>query len=153
MAKAPRLGNIFELKTPKGFAYFQNTYKDDKFGHLIRILPGLYDTRPTSFSGLNQSKELYFIFFPLGAAVSRELVKYVADEPIPAWAQKPPIMRRAGGRSREGKVQNWFIPDGNGEKLVVKLNDEQKHFSLAQIWNDTMLIERICSGWLPENDI
>jgi hypothetical protein len=153
MAKAPKAGDVFQLKTPKGFAYFQFSHKDEEYGHLIRILPGLFDTPPASFRELSQSKELYCVFFPLAAAVSKCIVKHVANEPLPASAQKPPILRRPGGRGIGGKVLNWWIREPNGaEKKVDNLNVEQKHYSLAVIWNDTLLVERICSGWLPENE-
>jgi hypothetical protein len=61
-----------------------------------------------------------------------------------------PPMRRPGGRDAGGKVLNWWIHDDNGEKKVDRLNENQRHYSLAVIWNDTLLIERIYSGWLPE---
>jgi hypothetical protein len=153
MARASKPGDVYQISTPKGLAYFQYIRKDDEYGHLIRILPGIFETIPASFCELTQSKELYFIFFPLAAAVSKGIVKHVASEPLPVSAQKPPTMRRPGGRAAGGKVLNWWLRGPNGEeKKVDNLNEEQKRYSLAVIWNDTLLVERICSGWSPENE-
>ena len=150
MSRALRLGDIFQLRTPKGFAYIQYSYMDDEYGHLVRILPGVFNTTPSSFSQLSQSKELFFVFFPLAAAVSKGIVTKVAGETIPASAQKLPTMRRPGARDVNGRVLNWWIRDSHGEKKIDKLNGEQKSYSLAVIWNNTILVERICSGWRPE---
>lgn len=150
-AKA-RLGDIIEIKTPKGLAYAQYMHKNAEYGHLIRVLPGLFGSRPETFDKLANMKELYFIFFPLDAAVSRGIVTIISNEKIPQWTQKFPLMRRAGGRASGGKVLNWWIWDGEREWRVDKLDDEQKKLSIAAIWNDTLLIQRICEGWLPTQE-
>ena len=152
MAKILKIGDIFEIRTPKGLAYMQYTLKDAAMGHLIRILPGIFKDRPDSFKNIALSKELYFIFFPLAAAVNRKIVSFVANEEIPSWARKKPIMKREGGITREGKVLNWFINEGERQIIVDSLTEEQKKYSPEAIWNDTMLIERICKGWLPKDE-
>ena len=152
MAKTPKPGDIFQLKTPKGFAYIQYTHRDDEYGQLIRVLPGLFDVELSSFDKLSQKQALYFVFFPLSAAVSRGILTRMTNEPIPESAQSLPIMKRPGTRDSDGKVLSWWIKDGKSEKKVEKLNDKQRRYSLAVIWNDTLLVDRICSGWLPENE-
>ena len=47
--KRPRIGDVFEIETPKGLAYAQFTYNYKEppvYGVLIRVLPGLYESRP-----------------------------------------------------------------------------------------------------------
>jgi len=148
--KKIKFGDVYEINTPKGLAYIQYTYKEDVYGCLIRVLPGIFDTRPLSFSQLSQARELYFVFFPVGAAASKGIIKHVANEPIPQFAQQRPPMRKHGGIDADGKVLNWWIWDTKEEILVDQLNEEQRCYSIASIWNDTMLIERISSGWMPE---
>ena len=153
MARTIKPGDVFHIKTPKGLAFFQYTYKHDEYGHLIRILPGLFDAIPTAFEELAKIKELYYTFFPLSAAVAKGIVVYVARMTLPDSARKPPTLRRAGARARGGKALNWWIlSPGGDEFLVNELNEEQAQYSIAAIWNDTLLVERICSGWLPEQD-
>lgn len=112
--KRPRIGDVIEIETPGGLAYVQYTYNDKEppvWGALIRILPGLYPSRPEGFSDLVQGGERFFVFFPLGAACYRGLVKVVAHEEIPEHAHGLHPKR------------------------------------LNEIWNDTLLAERIASGW------
>jgi len=153
MAKALAIGDIFEIRTPKGFAYMQYTLKDPALGHLIRILKGVYKKRPKSFKEIVREKEIFYVFFPLSAAERRKIVAWVANEDIPESAKARPMMKKGGGVTREGKVLNWIISDGSSEKIVEKLSEEQKTYSPEEIWNDTMLIDRICSGWLPRDEV
>lgn len=146
-----KVGDIFEIATPRGLAYFQYTSKDSQYGHLIRILPGIFEARPTSLSTLAATKELYFTYFPLGAAFRQDIVQRVANEPIPQGSEKPRLMRRAGGR-RGKKVLNWFLSDGEKEWRVDRLNEDERDLSIKAIWNDTLLIERITEEWLPTHE-
>ena len=42
-------GDIYELNTPKGRVYLQYVYKDKMLGYLVRVLTGVYKTRPIIF--------------------------------------------------------------------------------------------------------
>lgn len=90
--KRPKIGDVLEIATPKGLAYFQYTDKDETYGALIRVLPGLYRHRPPEFSILVKEPERFFIFFPVGAAANRGIVKIVANEAIPDAARGIPPM-------------------------------------------------------------
>lgn len=148
----PKIGDIIEFTTPKGLAYAQYTHKDQKFGHLIRILPDTFTSRPERFDDLVERKELFFVFFPLSAATSRRLATIVSNEKIPMHSQGQPLMKKRGFITKDGKVLNWWIWDGKKEVAVERLTEEQKKFSIVEIINDTLLIERIIQGWLPEHD-
>ena len=66
--KRPQLGDVIEIKIPKGFAYAQYTHKHEKpprYGALIRVLPGLFQSRPSEFTSLVRQPERFFVFFPL----------------------------------------------------------------------------------------
>lgn len=157
--KRPKIGDVIEIETNQGLAYFQYTYKyiePPKYGALIRILPNLFENRPTDFSKLVNEKERFFVFFPLGAACNRNLVKIVANEPIPEESSGLPLMRLSSSyRSKSGSLVEYDcrIWNGKEERNVGKLTNKYKHLSLLQIWNDTLLIERIVSGWKPSDDL
>jgi hypothetical protein len=51
-----------------------------------------------------------------------------------------------------GKVKVWWLWDGEREWQVGELTEEQRGLSFREVWNDTLLIERIESGWTPETD-
>ena len=99
-----------------GLGYAQYVAHDTTLGPQIRVLPGVHKERPT-LPALVQQKALYYVHFPLGAAVRRGLVGIVDDQPLP-------------------------LP-------VASVRAEDNLFRLQEIWNDTLLAERIANGWGP----
>jgi len=62
-------------------------------------------------------------------------------------------MRMAGTlEPGSGRVLDWWVRDENGTRRVGDLTPELRKLSLAELWNDTLLIERIASGWSPEDE-
>ena len=148
----PRPGDIFEISTPRGLAYAQVTHHHPQYGALIRVLPGLFDARPASFDDLSGRPERFRAFFPLQAAVSRGLVTLVAHAPIPAGAQAFPTFRAGVVDPATGKVAVWWFWDGQREWRAGPLTDADRRMPIRGVWNDTLLVERIVSGWTPETD-
>jgi hypothetical protein len=124
--KRPAIGDIIEIRTPKGLAFAQFSHNDPDYGSLIRILPGVFDRRPNAFADLVRSEERFHIFFPLRVAVSRGIVEIVGTEPVPERDQRMPLMRVAGARDRSGKVLNWWLRDGEREWPVESLTADQQ---------------------------
>lgn len=151
--KRPKIGDILEIETPKGFAYMQYTHKHFKYGTLIRVLPGIFKEHLSDFSRLVNEEERFLVFFPVGAAANREIVSIVGHEEIPAHLLEFPLMRMAGGATREGKILNWWLFDGVREWRIDALKPEHHKLSIVEGWNDTLIIERITSGWTPDKYI
>jgi len=151
--KKPKIGDVIEIETPEGLAYFQYTHEHSKMGSLIRVLPGIYTERPLEFHHLVTQPDRFVTFFPLGAAVHRDIVRIVANEVIPSQARKFPLFRAAGARDRDGRVLNWWLCDGKREWFIGDLEPEHHKLPIEGIWNDTLLIERIVQGWKPEDDL
>jgi len=157
LQKRPKIGDVIEIATPKGLAYAQYTHKHVKpprWGYLIRVLPGLFHTRPTVFSELVRSEERFFVFFPLGAAVARDIVGIVAHEEIPERVRPFPLMRASGGiRDKTGRAMSWWLWNGERDWKIGKLSPEQCKLLIQTIVNDVALVDMIVSGWSPEDDI
>jgi hypothetical protein len=49
-AKKIKIGDIAEIKTAAGLAYVQYTHDSEDMGQIVRVLPGLYASRPTDFA-------------------------------------------------------------------------------------------------------
>jgi len=143
----PQLGDVIEIETPRGLAYAQYTHehKDPpRHGSLLHVLPGIYPERPSAFSDLVAEEDRFSVFFPLGAALKRRLVRIVANEPIPEAKQAFPVFR-----SRQGNV--WWLWDGRKERRAGR-GDTWTARAIDQVWNDKLLIDRIASGWTPADD-
>jgi hypothetical protein len=80
--KRPKIGDVVEIRTPKGLGYFQYVERDPTLGPRIRVLPGTFDERP-NIGAVAMRKAAYYVHFPLGAAVSRGLVAIVGSAPLP----------------------------------------------------------------------
>jgi len=156
-----RFGDVGEVKTPRGFGYFQMTHETKDMGQLIRVLPGLYPARPSALCHLVGQRQLYYVFFPFTLALRSKLIEVVTNCPIPELARDFPIMRKEAGSDRSGEVRHWII--GHGLKLYTledmqaalickTLTKEQKKISIAEIWGLPALIKNIARGWTPELD-
>lgn len=147
--KRIKLGDVFEINTPKGKAYLHYIYKHETLGALIRVLSGLYTDRPLDFEMLVSSKERYMISFPLSVANNRNIVERVSSYPADNF-DMPRFMR--DWHIISGEFLGWHIVDTETlqRQLVKNLTTEQKKLSPYGIWNDTLLIERLADDWSLE---
>jgi len=162
MAKdKPRIGDIFEVRTPAGLAYVQFTHEIGGMGTLIRILPGLHESRPEDFGALARQEELYFTFYPLRYALRDKQVEMVSHQEVPEWARPYPMMRLEWGSDATGKTVRWKIADASVQwtlaehqriPVVTELTPEQKQFSVHSIWTYAGLVKRLAQGWTPERE-
>lgn len=149
--KRPQIGDIIEIPTPKGLAYAQYSHEDPLMGSLLRVLPGLNAVRPAGFSDLVRMPERFVVFFPLKAAVARGTVQVVSQEQIPERCRPFPLFRGGNRNRATGRIEEWWLWDGQREWRVGKLAPEHRNLPLREIWNDTLLIERIAEGWSPSD--
>jgi hypothetical protein len=154
MAKKQKIliGDVIEISTAKGLAYAQFSHNHARYGVLLRILPGFFDTRPANLKEVVAHQELFVTFFPLQAAVDRKIFEVVANLPVPDSAKKFPLFRTGVVDPTTGKVKVWWLWDGEKEWKIGEITPEQRKLPLRGIWNDTLLIEKIESGWTPSND-
>jgi hypothetical protein len=83
----PRIGDVVEIRTPRGFAYAQYTHEHrepPRHGSLLRVLPGLYERQPQDLASLVEQEERFSVFFPLGAALARRIFRIVGNADVPA---------------------------------------------------------------------
>jgi hypothetical protein len=150
--KRPRIGDVIEIATPAGVAYAQYTHEHrdpPRYGSLLRILPGLYET-PPHVTALVQQEERFRVFFPLGAALNRGIFRIVANEDVPLSKQAFPLFRSRTVVKDVG-AGPWYMWDGTREWRARK-RERGTPRALHEVWNDTLLIERIASGWSPPEE-
>jgi hypothetical protein len=152
MSKRPKFGDIVEIQTSKGSAYAQYTHQHPTHGGLIRVFDEVFESRPDSFAGLVDQPVRFSAFLPVAAAVKRGLFKVVANERIALQHRSFPVFRNGIADPKTKKVAVWWFWDGEREWKVGELTPEQREMPIASVWNDTLLIERIESGWTPAND-
>lgn len=156
--KKSKFGDVFEIATPAGLAYVQFTHLNDVMGHLVRVLPGLFATRPEDIGELAKQKELYFVFYPLDYAWRDNKVSFVSNQPIPEWAQPYPLMRWMGFEDENGK-RPWKILRASDSltlefhqrtPLIWRLTPEQKKLSIHCLRGHEAMLMELARGWTPE---
>jgi hypothetical protein len=154
--KKARIGDICELKTSAGLAYIQYTHDNKSMGQLVRVLPGLFDTRPADFATLAKCRELYFVFYTLTYALREGLAEIVSNQPVPDWAQPYPLMRWSplGGIRDPWKIFNasrQLTPEEHRRTpLIYNLTPAQEKLSIDHLWPHPVMIKELARGWTPE---
>jgi hypothetical protein len=155
MPKRVKIGDILEIPTKKGLAYVQLSHNHEipplSMGELIRVLPGFFPERPAEFQSLANQKELYHTFIGAEVLVRRKIFSVVGHAEVPAAARKFPLFR-AGAITPAGKVEYWWLWDGEKEWRIGKLTDEQLDLPIRAFWNDLSLIYHLEVGWTPRKD-
>jgi hypothetical protein len=146
----PKIGDVMEIPTTKGLAYAQYTHQHTQFGGLIRVFDAIFESRPRDFSELVQGPVRFSTFFPVVAAIKRQIFKIVAHEKVAHHNQAFPVFRDGLEDPQTKKVAVWWFWDGQKEWRVGELTPQQRKMPLRGVWNDTMLISRIEKGWRPE---
>lgn len=152
--KRARFGDLVEVRTPRGLAYIQYTSKHPEYSDTVRVLPGLFEKRPPpeQLAAL-ATQEGYFTFYLVSLAVRYGLVEIIGEYPIPPGLEAPSKLLRAGLRTREGRALGWWLWDGVQEIPMKRpLTAEEKHISLASMWNHEYLVYRLAEEWRPEHE-
>jgi hypothetical protein len=148
-----RIGDVIEIPTAKGLAYAQITHKMPVYGHLIRVVEGIWRARPRALDEVVNTPTRFFTFFPVAAAVNQKIVSLAGNVSVPPQFADFPLMRKAGLEPPGGGKVDWWLWDGKEDWKIGSLTTEQRRLSIASVLNDTMLIHMIESDWRPETDI
>jgi hypothetical protein len=158
LAKKAKIGDIYEVRTPAGLAYLQYSHDGGDMGELVRVLPGLFRSRPTDFAELARQRELYFAFYTLKYALRNGQAEVVSRQPVPDWARRYPMMRWPGARDRTGKIVSWKIFRAS-EPLTIEthkripfvrtLTPEQEKLSIHQLWPHPVMVKELARRWTP----
>jgi|SRR5450830_1436947 len=146
-----KAGDVFSMQTASGSAYFQFVKKNPLMGALIRVLPGMYLNEP-DLDELVQKETNFWIFFPVGSALKKKIIQRVKNVVVPLHSKETPVFRTGVVDPSTGRVENWWFWDGEEGRMVGEITEEQRKFPIRGVWNDTLLIQRIEEGWLPEKD-
>ncbi|MCB1074837.1 MAG: hypothetical protein KDK59_04805 [Simkania sp.] len=147
------LGDVYEVQTSKGLAYFQYTHeytKPPKWGSLIRVLEGFYEKRPSDekLSEIAKKPHRFQTFCFLRSGIKDGEVNFIGNFPIPEFAQEFPIFKGTNSSPRKPKEEKiWWLWDGEKEWKVGFLStEEQKMYPLQKLCSISSLIKNIETG-------
>ena len=148
-----KIGDVFEVSTSKGLAYFQYTHehtKPPKWGSLIRVLEGFYDKRLSQEELIDLVKKPHrfqtFCFLQQGFKEGK--IIHVGNFLVPEFAQKFPIFKGSNALPGKDPLEKvWWLWDGEKEWKVGKLSlEEQKKYPLHGICDVSALTVNIETG-------
>ncbi len=144
-----KIGDVYEIRTPKGFAYMQLTHMHREppvLGDLVRVMPGFYSERPSDLESIIQNEERFRTFIPINATIKIGLAEFVRTIPVPESKRPFPHFRLRADIL--GERASWWIWDGEKDSKVGRtLTEEQRQLPICSTWNGVLLVERIVSGW------
>ncbi len=157
MAKRPIFGDVFELKTEIGLAYIQyvNRYTDPPgYGDLVRVLDGVFDTRPKDFTELVRKKEIYYeyvvsVLYPL----NKKWIERVGWAEVPEKFKTIPEFRMIGlPDNKTQKVNFWRIWKNGKERRLGKMTEkyiDMPNLGTGGVFGIASCIEE---SYTPRND-
>lgn len=154
----PKIGDVIEITTPQGFAYAQFTHDHPMGGEVLRILPGLYASRPADLASLVQQRERYVTFYAVRAALRDDEIEVaiVGQFPIPARNRPFPLFRSPMLPDPiTGEIPFWTLWDGRDSttaRRVERLTEAQRDLPPGGFPSHPLFIEQIVSGWQPRDD-
>ncbi|HMU55304.1 MAG TPA: hypothetical protein PKA61_09870 [Nitrospira sp.] len=148
----PKIGDVVEIDTGQGLAYAHYSHQHPMYGALLRVFADRKAERPADLAAVVAGEPTFLTFFPLAAALKRQIVSIAGNVPLSEQAKRFPTFRDGIADPRTGRVADWWLWDGEKEVRVGPLTDEIRRLSIRGVWNDTLLKERILSGWTPYND-
>lgn len=150
----PKIGDVIEIATAQGFAYAQFTHDIPLQCELLRILPGLYPSRPSNLDSLVRQRERYVTFFLLRNFLysSRAGVAIVGHFEIPARNRPVPLFRSPALEPRElGPPPYWTLWDGERRWQVDRLTEAQRDLPVGGIPHREVFLDQIATGWSPRD--
>jgi len=145
----PKIGDVIEIAIDHRYAYAHYSHRHSTYGALLRVMPSTHAVRPDDFEWISTAEPQFLCFFPLNAAIKRNLVARVGSAPLAQVAQPFPVFR-ASVRSPNGWGP-WWLWDGEKEWLVGTLQSGMERLPIRGVINDTLLVERIRNGWRAES--
>ena len=145
-----KTGDVIEIAIDDRYAYAHLSHMHGSYGALLRVMPSTYAARPKDFAWVSATEPQFLCFFPLGAAIKRGLVALAGHVALAKAAQAFPVFR-AAVRTPNGWGP-WWLWDGEKEWLVGALQPGMERLPIRGVVNDTLLVERIRSGWRSDSD-
>jgi hypothetical protein len=100
VARVIRPGFAFAVVSDVGFVVGLHTHRDKLMGYLIWLSQRTFEEMPTVDDASAIERWRWCVFYPLGAAINRNIDIPIGNIPIPPDLQHFPRMRSGGGRSR-----------------------------------------------------
>lgn len=129
------IGDIFEIETDRGLSYGQLTHRHPTHTDVLRIFEKKFKKRPTDFSFLEDGEIEYTVLCAVGAGYRSGILPRVGNASVRNDLQEFPKFRIGNASPQEPNDDKWSIWDGESEKEVKNLSEEQRKLPRMAIRN------------------
>jgi hypothetical protein len=143
---------VYELSTPKGFAYIHQVAWDKKEGMLVRVIPGRYKKAVEDLSKLSLTQEVWYTYQDMETLARRKLVRRAGPMPIHSkWKERPAFLR--GTIAEAGaKLVTYSVERPLGSDNWLRVNrytatEQEKELSLSGYCTSPLFLYRIITEW------
>lgn len=147
--KKPKVGDVVIITTSKGYAYAQLTHVNKLFGYLIRVYPQLHSRPVKEVCQITERPEAYSTFIHRLDFYAEPHITIIASCPIRPESTVFPMFRDGIKDPAIGKVERWWLWDGEVSTPVGELTEDMKRLSIREMDNYETLIAKIEAGWMP----
>ena len=146
-------GEVFQVSLTNGYGFVQCVKEAAKTEcEIIRVLPGIYGEKDIHIiEKIVETKELFFLQLPVKYAIKKKLLRPMGKFPVPIDSKAPRFFRTEHIIGTDFVC--WHIVDSETLQIrsVKNLSPEEKKLSEWDIISIPDLVEKIETGWTPEN--
>lgn len=135
-------GDLVEIHVGDKKAYAQITHNHPSYPPVVRVIKGLYDTRPADLDALVSSKTSFVAMIPLASAMTRAgaTVENLGISRVPQEHRDFPTFRMPI-RDKHGEIVYWWFWDGRGLTYDAELSEAQSALPLREVMTGTRFLE------------
>ena len=123
-------------------AYAQITHSHHSYPPVVRVIKGLYDTRPADLDSLVSGKTSFVAMIPLASAMTRAgaTVEKLGSYQVPLEHRDFPTFRTPI-RDKKGEIVYWWFWDGRGLTYDVELTEAQSALPMREVMTGARFLE------------
>ena len=135
-------GDLVEIHVGDKKAYAQITHNHPSYPPVVRVIKGLYDTRPADLDALVSGKTSFVAMIPLTSAMTRAgaTVENLGTSRVPLEHRDFPTFRMPI-RGKKGEIVYWWFWDGRGLTYDAELSEAQSALPLREVMTGTRFLE------------
>jgi hypothetical protein len=145
--KRVRIGDVVEIRGQKGSYFAHYVLRQPGWGPLLWFFGKPWPDAPDDLRLTVSGVPTLIAFFPLaGSAGKLEFVRIAGNIPVPPDRAKLPLFKNGVEDPATGRVENWWLWDGEREWLVGRLSREQENLPQLQAINVAYFLELLGDG-------
>lgn len=164
-----KLGDVYALKTERGYRIIQWVYHVEKHGRYIKVFPGFYDKEPEDLTDILQGDSSYIVTYHISHLVRKGILEFWGNyeeyiiEPFPKYmigifkyVNNQFLYRVAN--SMRAQDDESYIGDSSGQVIPEKYKDVRllnlipSTITLLYLLSSDFDLKHVDLLWIDEKD-